>query len=1504
MQVIERKRSLQINYLGFLATKLRDFGDISMLAKEFIQNADDAQASTIRFDLRDDALIVTNDAEFSQCSNLDNRDELACSRIGESQRLCDFHRIAETASGDKRNQDDTTGEKGIGFISVYRFTDHPVLVSRGRQWTFHPEAAESERIVEVSSPAPTRGTEFRLKWATNANSDIRSALKLQAIDVAKLDDFVIELTTLIADAILFLRSVESIEVCRNSTRTCAVQRVTEENKLLVELEYASGQRDLRTWHLFSGNFEDRANELRAEYPHAIESKRKSTINIAIPSPLSDVHGLIFAFLPTQFALNLPLHINADFFTSSDRKSIPLEKNFDGEWNEAAIEAAAELLADLLPILPSLLDYNDLWSLISAIRSLEQDVKKRNSPHALGQFWWQLEPRFPGTPIVFTSNSEWALPTKTFLLETPAEEAALSVFDALGINIVHRDLRRYYSLLLELRVPLLTLTAIADALKRTGLGQPIAVKDAPAFMRDNSYYSLLIEEIKLLTKGATSGIAWEQISACAIAFSTTDQLVPPANLYHLDRSTAEIFADLNSSYIFASVVNPDLVQTMMQSFELEDAIDLLEGVSDLVLETKLLAGDRSRLLKLVGYLASHDLGNANADLKLSIANLPIWPSNDELFPLDYLVIPSGFRDPLGIAKIIDLDVIRPYHHLPELLGAAALTITEYATNSIPDYFASEPDIPAETRRALVELLAGELGHLRDDASARSALAVCELIECTDGTFQSPYRVYFPSKEIKEVLGLDVHIAKLPASFPDSTRSLYVWLGVASDPLPRDIIERVKVLTKSVTTANKSALIRVFTYLGKQWDQLAPEFHTAVSSLKDLAWLPAKPNGSFWRKPSQVYAVYRSYLFETQATFLDIPQPVQGASVNFIKFLGIRSEPTSTQVTAHLRACVAKNIPINEEVYPFLDREATEEDIDSLRDIACLYLKNKGYVRPAHVFWGEHQLGTYRHRLDPSWRKFDKLCSKLDVRESPSALDFCSVLEEISLAFTITPVRPIDETTATIILNCWHGLTAVSEMAPLPSDLLDRLRSKKVVPDNNQTLQLPTYLFFNDHSEFAQMFKPQLVHRLIPLIEGVWPAMQAAGVRSLARSVSIRLNGVEDSQADMATQQRIISRQQLLKRILAAVDPAVRGANSAHYILNRITVSKASAMTLNFRLDNLPAILDDSARAYLDPDTAILYFRRQPEVPWPDIARELARVLSPQSEIGLVASAFIHALSAPDYIGADALLSNLGFPQTMEGKTTPIEEEYFGIGGESSPSTTASESTLIREETPDETSYSHSKGSSPPDNDAETDDSPRQRRQPENGFSGQPSSTTTSRDGTSAHSSSGTNGKLHRTPSRTPKANELHSRRLRSYVAPQGSDFQKDDSETTGTGREDIEAINRAGIDRVLAYEESCGRFPVEQSHNFPGLDILSYDSSTDEVLRYIEVKSCAGNWGAAGVALSAEQFRTGQRYRAEYWLYIVEHALSRTSLPIRIQDPVGKIDLFSFDDGWRAVAEAD
>ena len=167
-----KKLSQTIDYIGSLERILDDLNTYESLTYELIQNSDDVKdkhgnpsADRLEFDVCDDALIVYNNGVF-----LDK----------------DFTRMRTISAGGKKNEANTTGKFGIGFISVYQITDRPEIRSAGRWWVIDPTQPESERIHEWDKA--TEGTLFKLPWALDAQSEFRKKLGRRAIDPLQFDE--------------------------------------------------------------------------------------------------------------------------------------------------------------------------------------------------------------------------------------------------------------------------------------------------------------------------------------------------------------------------------------------------------------------------------------------------------------------------------------------------------------------------------------------------------------------------------------------------------------------------------------------------------------------------------------------------------------------------------------------------------------------------------------------------------------------------------------------------------------------------------------------------------------------------------------------------------------------------------------------------------------------------------------------------------------------------------------------------------------------------------------------------------------------------------------------------------------------------------------------------------------------------------------------------------------------------------------------------------------------
>jgi hypothetical protein len=137
---------------------------------------------------------------------------------------------------------------------------------------------------------------------------------------------------------------------------------------------------------------------------------------------------------------------------------------------------------------------------------------------------------------------------------------------------------------------------------------------------------------------------------------------------------------------------------------------------------------------------------------------------------------------------------------------------------------------------------------------------------------------------------------------------------------------------------------------------------------------------------------------------------------------------------------------------------------------------------------------------------------------------------------------------------------------------------------------------------------------------------------------------------------------------------------------------------------------------------------------------------------------------------------------------------------------------------------------------------------------------------------------------------------TYVGTNTNLQPDDDEKLPQDERRQIEA---AAIAYIVEVEPTLQKTPP----NHPGFDLFEGEALEFPV-RFVEVKSKKGPWSGL-VALSDEQFHLADSERERYWLYVVEFAEQPNKRRVhRIQDPAGKARHFTYDSGWKALAETD
>lgn len=135
---------------------------------------------------------------------------------------------------------------------------------------------------------------------------------------------------------------------------------------------------------------------------------------------------------------------------------------------------------------------------------------------------------------------------------------------------------------------------------------------------------------------------------------------------------------------------------------------------------------------------------------------------------------------------------------------------------------------------------------------------------------------------------------------------------------------------------------------------------------------------------------------------------------------------------------------------------------------------------------------------------------------------------------------------------------------------------------------------------------------------------------------------------------------------------------------------------------------------------------------------------------------------------------------------------------------------------------------------------------------------------------------------------------SYV---GVHPHEEEQDPDGLDHQARMALEERAIALILTQEPQLRRTPA----NNPGYDL--FEANDDgQPLRWIEVKAMTGTLGSRPVGLSRTQFDTARMCGTAYWLYIVEMiGAPEKARIIRIQNPAGRAQTFTFDHGWASVA---
>ncbi|HPG41387.1 MAG TPA: hypothetical protein PLP19_05315 [bacterium] len=1219
------KRYLEqtVDFLGFLGAKLRDLKGYATLTNEILQNADDApDVTSVSFDINEMAMFVENNGSF---------------------RELDFDRMRKIAAGAKSTELNTIGVFGIGFLSAYQITDNPIIVSSGRKWTFYPEADEGQRIVEIDCNDYGK-TYFGFPWARNPHSNVRTKLKLEHITEKSIENLKQELLHTLPTSILFLRKINNIVVKENGqVIQTIIKKPLQDNKQVLLVN----NKEI-VWYLIKTDFNHTAAELRNKYPYQIEEKREADVAIAIPGDMSNFHGHFYAYLPIPQITSLPFHINADFFTSSDRKRVIFENDYQAIWNETAIIEVARSLIGNLTSIAEFLGPKEFWEFLERIRDAHQQVIEGHNVPVVKKIWDILQMNLAQARIVYSNSGEWLLPRETFLLEDKVEYEIAYILEALGLKLVHPDLFDKQKLMRHesINIPRFGALELARALHLQGFGNPRDLVEAPEWFLDDEGRKKLGAEIERLLNRERIEILpsiKSEIQNCCIAISVVNKLNAPKSLWAADKEEVDVFSALNLAYVFAANNNPAGISQLINEFDVPAAIDIINlGIRDIFEpsdENHLEAHWKSHPQSIIGLIEWFDqkrkIIKGDEELIARLRKLPIWPSGEKLYTIEQLFIPGNFEDPLNITSLVDKYILNNYRDLLTILGIQELNIINYVKMFVPRCFQDKNRLSREKIRELVQFLSRNLGTFIGNDQVKTIYQQLEIIECYDGKIRKPQDVYFYDREREKIFGSNIAFVAPMIEKQKSLFEFYKWLGISYQLRSQDILSRIReVIKQPPDEQNRHIIQHIFAIVGSIWKELDDKDKEDYYVLKKEKWLPAENDFVQWHSVDELYTTFNAALFKSTALFLDIDK--QKSYSGFIHYLEIPTTPDCDKVVLHLLNCIKSNEKVTPLVYRFLNKYVNDPAIDLLQGKPFIFVEGKGYLPAQKVFLGKHDFGKYRVQLESYWYHYADLLLKLNVREDPTDQDIIDVIIEINQQYQ-DGNKPLPETGLQVLNHCYQLLN------DKPVNVLSHLSQKKIIPNTNNILTEPVNLFFNDQSGLAQKFDKKLRSSFIPINPATWRAMNSTGVQLLHNAAEYKLVDSEQSTVDRELMTRITQRKNLIFSLFKSIIVHPINKDILSFI-DQLLVYKMRSLKIEFSLNINNDVVKNTSEAiaaYLDRKNYVLYYQEvNNKTPWLAISREIASQIDPFVQAGLVAAGIKEILSADTMEEAEAILADLG------------------------------------------------------------------------------------------------------------------------------------------------------------------------------------------------------------------------------------------------------------------------
>ena len=1556
--------SWESDVFGSIATTLTQLTSWDQAVKELVQNADDAEATTIEFAIDDSGIIVVNNKNLTCCSNPRSKRKFCDFKSNSKNKLCDVHAIRTFSSQNKQDNSDATGKFGVGFASVFLFTDAPEMSSGNIRLRFDIENGEVP--IDVLSEG-FKGTRLKLPWATDPNSAIRVGLEKNAIEKSQHDGIVKEISNSIIRSLLFVKHLESASVIHNGSKKIKLERRKKDNEIQIS-DLLSGKTE--KWILLESDesYESPLKELIPQ--HKAFSARKTKFEILIPrEPKANFQGLVYATLATNQKTFLPFHLNASFFPDTSRNSISFqdrsnERDLKVLWNKTIIQQSALFISSALPDLQHVISNDSIWEIIRSAFSIHKKRTGELVPECFASFWTQIKQIASHLEIIEDQNGNYRRSTDVSLL-IPSDKIHSSALSNLNISHQSKNETELIDIYKELGAREISQRVIAKSVLT--LIQNSRLEDVLNDLEKISALYYLIE--KLVQKDDSVD---EELATLSIWKNSKDYFSQFSDLLLLpsDASLAlaeELFPRL--SFPSEKLKEYRSICSQIKVFSGDSLTYTLGQASSFIsfIESNALKTRSVETFELVSKVLGNEPFASTSLEKLRLMGM--WPHSDgQLSSLVDSVLPGSFEDPIGIGRLL----------APEKLGTdmasillnsfkiKELNINVYILQLLKSYSDSN-EISKSHSKSLINQFARQMGALSSESI--EALKDFEILFTSDGSAVKPRTTLYPTEKLLEFCSesdfdflslefceslnlkaeeFDTFLRKIGVTF-DPTLSLLEdsWTRIQEDVVNRN--DKVERLSKIANT-----IIELIQQAKKK-----PKTEGSEITRSDLRW-PCVNGCTGWHSASEV-------IQSRWSKSICVTENLHAVSVGFAKqssdhiyeVFKIKKYPPIDVAIRHLHHRVGEQIHPGDDFYKFLNwisKNGSNEEkyaIHDLRDESFIYNQST-FLKPRDVYTEvpEHLkfLSPYFHLVEKAPEGFESLWEVLEIgklQESGTPY-YLSLIKQDTLAGHFSE---------DIIERYKRAISVIGD-AYLKSDLWaisyshEFSNSSLLLNILNQWIQ-PSAAIIGDHVEWTETLAPYFGRNIVSLEPVAYEFAQQSGARKLSEELkvhedSLEVSGPIEESLTRNFQDRFDAYFAFLANVIIDSENGGFGKfEELSQALSRLSELKIFAVPhidveISLEIENVETTeyVENAPSLYLREKNVVAFVRSEKDdlisvfsalifdfIPTmtPGHARSFSATCS--LLLSKPASEAINWLKKNDFLTHDVQL-----PTSSEVTYAKIDLKSDDRDGNSD-----FEDSDFEDQSPADEEEGEGELDIPEDHSAEAMDDVDKRvdisldseSEKRKSFSGTDSRGSGKSEGAESFKKrqSSSNDQSDRksqnqnfsagdeggsgNPNRTQKDFKEGIKNPKNHAKPskrRRSGFAHAEAENgDGLGNVHNTKVEEQGIKWIIGKEWEIGRVVRnlnEDSKNNKGFDLISVSKSNPQDVRLIEVKSCAGYWPEMGVGLSRAQFEFAILEGFQSWLYVVENALGKDQDKRlhRIQDPWDKIRSVYFDPGWRDIAE--